>query len=117
MAVFSTYTGLDGNQTSINPFPGVSTSLFGPSNPNTYEEGSRESIAFEANFGNKPMFGGTDYSGQLRTLTAEKAAVAATTKASSRQNRVAASSQRRADVQVARQERLVGQDMSSLGSI
>ena len=73
MAVVKSYTGLDGRLTSINPFPGASSGSLFPnaSTQNTYEKGTREYLAFQANFTSQPMFGGQDYSGQLKKLTAE----------------------------------------------
>ena len=59
MAVIQSYIGLDGRPTTINPFPkAVTGSVFPAANTkNTYAKGTRENIAFNANFGNNDIYG------------------------------------------------------------
>ena len=61
MAVVRTYIGLDGRQTTINPFPKAQTgSVFPMANTkNTYAKGTKEHIAFRANFESGSGLGGS----------------------------------------------------------
>jgi hypothetical protein len=57
--VVKQYIGLDGRQTSTNPFPKAQTGSMLPSlnSKNTYAKGTREHVAFNANFGNNDILG------------------------------------------------------------
>ena len=75
MAVIKSYIGLDGRITTKNPFPGTRTGGILPSlnTKNTYAAGTRENIAFNANFGNNDIYGfsrNRDIQ-KLTTMTAE----------------------------------------------
>lgn len=75
--ILRTYIGLDGRETTINPFPKAQTGSVLPmaNTKNTYEKGSREHIAFRANFESGSGLGGSwarqrDAS-TLQTMTAD----------------------------------------------
>ena len=94
--IVKTYIGLDGQQTSKNPFPGTRTGSVLPSfnTKNTYTPGTREHIAFNANFGNNDILGfsrNRDVQ-TLQTMTADmtKAEADKTSKKSLGANRGAA---------------------------
>ena len=94
--VVKTYIGLDGRQTSTNPFPNARTGSMLPSlnTKNTYAKGTREHVAFNANFGNNDILGfsrNRDVQ-KLQTMTADmtKAEADKTSKKSLGANRGAA---------------------------
>ena len=59
--ILRTYIGLDGRETTVNPFPKAQTGSVLPmaNTKNTYEKGSREHIAFRANFESGSGLGGS----------------------------------------------------------
>lgn len=61
MAVVRTYIGLDGRSTTFNPFPKAQTGSVLPmaNTKNTYAKGTKEHIAFRANFESGSGLGGS----------------------------------------------------------
>jgi len=73
MAVVKSYIGLDGLPTTKNPFPKAVTGQLIGNTKNTYAAGTRENIAFNANFGNNDIYGFSRQrdTAELQRLTAE----------------------------------------------
>lgn len=71
--IVKTFIGIDGKTTTKNPFPKESRNMTNLGYKNPFEKGTRENIAFKANFGSSDIYGittGNDRK-ELQRLTAE----------------------------------------------